>query len=114
MHLVKYRFFDILNRRRVIAGYISRFLNKHLKLDSMQLSIRKVYFVLFLENMKYFGAINENASKDSLYTCAEAQAIHHRIKTIMFPIQLFPTECLFGGNGTIFSCELPNEITPNL
>ena len=31
----------------------------------MKLSICKVYFDLFLENVKYFGAVNEDASKDS-------------------------------------------------
>ena len=38
------------------------FLEKNLKLDSMKLSIRKVFF---LENVKCFGAINEDASNDS-------------------------------------------------
>ena len=32
----------------------------------MKLSIRKAYFVLFLEDMKCFGAINEDLSKYSL------------------------------------------------
>ena len=66
MHLVKYRFFESLNRQGVTVGYISSFLNKTLKLDSIKLLIRKVYFFLFLDNMKCFGVSNTDASKDSL------------------------------------------------
>ena len=43
-----------------------KFLEESLKLDSMRLSIHKVYFVLSIENVKCFGDINEDASKDSL------------------------------------------------
>ena len=44
---------------------------------------------------KIDSCINKDASKES-FNCAETQGIHHRIKSFMFPIQLFPTECLFG------------------
>ena len=56
----------------------------------MKLAIRKVCFVLFLENVKCFGAINKDASTDSL-TVARLKGIHPRMKTFMFPIKLIPT-----------------------